>query len=1631
MIRSTPMRPMSSRVFCSLLAIIMASQGPMTSILWIQVGVAQTETASSPVADDEEVADAREQGSGADNALPVLRLRPDGTRTVVSQLRFSRDGRTIFAAGDNKRVDAWTRQDDGYVRDHDSTLRSPLGPGPKGILRALDGTTNDRFIAVGGIGSLPSGDDADFRTDGLMIPASGLGRRMLEHLGTVTLFDRIEGTRRGLKSHLGYIISIDVMDVGDGRPPWLVVLGNDEVPMQCEGGPDDSRPDSVGRSLRVIDGGSGQVRRQWTMPVSGLLPQVSAWLDVPGDIQSLRAVVNDADGQSGGLKVVSMTSEQPRHVPSPLAIAQGVIKRAESAGQREIVVPDRRGVLFIDPEDGSTAGKLDLTASLSASEFIYRIAVPSETSDVLALTIRDLAQPQQGHQLLLVDVSDGKAIGPKVTLGNRQNPALAISPDGRTIAATADVMKGLQIFSVTDIRGGSAKPTQSIRPDFIPVMRAALAQDDAGKQGLRLELNSGDQLQRWDLIDGGFSRDDDKTSWQSFGTPVTFSPPDESFQVKPSVVVDGQSLTLPNLPTMLPAVGTAMQIPGLNRSIAAIGYVSSTGEATSRLILVDGSTGAIVRQLSGHDQIIVSAEFSKLGDRLTTVSSDGVVCVWSLDDLDDLIGQRGTMTGITFCHDGTDLIVTQRDTGGTEAGNELQVGDRLLGIPASDVDNGELETFATVARFLRALSLRPVGTRVPLRVRRGGRDLDVTIPLTQATDERKPLFSLILTREVADGPLSWLAWSPHGPFDASDESIQRRAGWHFNDTTDAGPIRFGTLGEYRNQFFGRGLIDALLVQGRVPAVWPPAVEPALSGTISDLKGVEHYAKGRSFTLPEGSLDSLRFLVDDVPAASVTSVTATTTLGDLWKLKRLPSDPSIWEANARKQFAPGTRTYVQVEVTGDRIVSGLYQEIWQIDVPAMQDPLEIPKPNNGEVASQDDPSDGNVGKTPAMRPGTDPKPMPPELRWVSHDTRNVLPTPSGWDGDLTLTLTGRVNSETVDQDCQYFADVDGKLQRLDEFRTRGALFKGNIELPIGRHLVSLVSKMGTVERRSETISMDRLDPPEITRLEATVGNNDTATATAIVRCARPPQEEHVRVMVEGIGFDHMPVMIEPIADRTNRYRVRVTEIPLSAGDNQISCQLIDSTGASRSPATAEIQHTPTIRPPRLMVQLNPATAVNRDAIDFSVRVVSSEPVSIRLTVDNQVLPIGRLRAMSNNTYVADAFVPLEFGTNRIVLTAIDSGGRSSQSIHDISRIQPPIRIRVDEIRDARGNVFSVRQSGKEFSAEGVTGTAQVMIRGRVQLGGSPDERPASIRGWVNGFLQSVSPLESRATNALIGVASNELPFQIPLTLTAVNSVVRFDLPELPESEDSVTRMRIGCVNPSDDQTLHLMVINTDLSMKDRIDFESEVLQAFQVQNGAAPAFAKVIAGGAIYPTLTGEVRSGSIKQLIRKCKLQTRSGNGRSDVVMFYFQGEEIRGDGGQFGLVTYDVIDRLLDDPAIVSSDYLGEQFADIRGAHLMFLDVQPHPDSLPTPTAGDPRHPTLGVMRLSRTDEQDGTLPSTAEQTPVDPPMLIQIREYLPQVERLIDLARRMRVNQPADSLVFQDAIPPDLSELRIGDPR
>src|SRR5207249_7783357 len=178
--------------------------------------------------------------------------------------------------------------------------------------------------------------------------------------------------------------------------------------------------------------------------------------------------------------------------------------------------------------------------------------------------------------------------------------------------------------------------------------------------------------------------------------------------------------------------------PPLNTPILA---VASHDLGQPMLQLYHGKTGEQIRQLTSHGDPISCLAFSADGRLLASVAEDQTVCVWSLTNLDHILGKRGLLPGLAVKDQKGDVVVGKIHDDSPARGN-LAVGEIIEGL----VENGKPHAFKSPGDFYFAVAKIKPGTQGTLRVRGKDGARDVPLQVGQGIDDRKPLFSLFVTQ---------------------------------------------------------------------------------------------------------------------------------------------------------------------------------------------------------------------------------------------------------------------------------------------------------------------------------------------------------------------------------------------------------------------------------------------------------------------------------------------------------------------------------------------------------------------------------------------------------------------------------------------------------------------------------------------------------------------------------------------------------------------------------------------------------------------------------------------------------------------------------------------------------------------
>ncbi|MCS6853002.1 MAG: hypothetical protein NZ700_17740 [Gemmataceae bacterium] len=293
-----------------------------------------------------------------------------------------------------------------------------------------------------------------------------------------------------------------------------------------------------------------------------------------------------------------------------------------------------------------------------------------------------------------------------------------------------------------------------------------------------------------------------------------------------------------------------------------------------RLLLYNGQSGEPIRQLNGHADAIRALAFSADGRFLASASEDQTVSVWGLLNRDRILGQRGLLPGVAVKEDNGRVVVT-RVFDDSPAHGKLQPGEVIQGV----VEGNEVRPLASLLAYYEAVALHKPGSTITLRVEADRKTRDMALVVSQGVDERKPLYSLFLTRSGRGGERHWIGWSPIGPYDSSGPQAERYLAWHFNTGQPGEPTRCALADQYRKEYHREGLLTLLNETGNLSdalAAWEadrrrqPLPPPTLTVWLAEL-GPGAPVDGQGHLLVRQPRQALQLAIDDFPAEGVASV----------------------------------------------------------------------------------------------------------------------------------------------------------------------------------------------------------------------------------------------------------------------------------------------------------------------------------------------------------------------------------------------------------------------------------------------------------------------------------------------------------------------------------------------------------------------------------------------------------------------------------------------------------------------------------------------------------------------------------------------------------------------------------------
>ncbi len=763
-----------------------------------------------------------------DSPEPILRIETGGHSSFVTSLAWHPNGRELCSAGMDKIVRVWKLTEEGkFVGKPDESIRVPIGPGPRGQIDSIAFSSDGRWLAIGGYANLSYGA-VSFRDPGIK---SALSSNQLLEMGAIYLLDRTNNSFKRLEGQKGVVKRLVFARAADGSDQ-LISAGDDV----------DAKQQKTG-SIRTWDVATGK-------QIDGvLLPEL------PKNRPSL-AVIPPLTPNAGLQILASWGNEKMYHWES---LKPPQIRPFKDGQNNNLIVsgPDSKWVATASADDVTAEGKLSfwninsaglpepdtrrvITFRKSGDErflplgFTLLASSPDGKEDHIAAALCVFKTGTDGKptadrfqlRVLTIPASGGPSLEIvrkdlwKVDSNGILAPDLSSTLKGRYLAIAGNPNHEISVFAISDLLKKNAQSQQLVGRGSFATQISFVERD--GAMGLRIVEKSFElakqpsqfifdlQKSKMDAIEmqaWGESKPDSK-GWTVGQNGKQITVTHQGRVVQTIQAPKRHEITSALLSSPIRETGTPLLI------VAAIADES----VQPWLGVFDVKDGLLKREFDAHTGMIATMALSRDSRLLATASSDQTIAVWDLSDTETILHPRSTIKGIAFIEKNQSVEVDAIQEF-AQTNIPLKVGDRLLGYLDPTRPN-LFRTWPTALQKKDLLWEQKPGTQVTVRRQRGTEVLDVQIVLDQLTDERKPLFQLMITQKDSTGNRQWIGWSPLGPFDASDVEIRQRLGWHFNVSRPKAPLAFSPVDQYPNLFQPGFLSNAVKNLGRPSEVVP-------------------------------------------------------------------------------------------------------------------------------------------------------------------------------------------------------------------------------------------------------------------------------------------------------------------------------------------------------------------------------------------------------------------------------------------------------------------------------------------------------------------------------------------------------------------------------------------------------------------------------------------------------------------------------------------------------------------------------------------------------------------------------------------------------------------------------------------
>ncbi len=605
---------------------------------------------------------------------PVPQLDPHGPSAAVTALAFGPDGQTLYAAGLDKVVRVWARQNEQFALK--AAYRVPIGPGNAGAVNAVALSPDGAWVAMAG--RAPMRGEAGFRRGGVIVEAAALSPEQNEDVGLIYVA-RTDNPAGGkvLRGHRGEVRALAFAPARDGKPPLLVSAATERDGARRFGG------------LRLWDVAAGRsLAERNDLPAKDEPAGLAVWHTGPGATEVRVAVAWREAGRA---------KESYFRLWSPAAGAlqewegDPYTQTAALLGQEDGAATVLTGGLG---ENGGRLLRWRLSADRKAgADFGPSIALPSRAGVAFrpislavvpgyAVVALQPSARDTDFRLAVIDLRTSRVVADVPLPGSdtERLPAVAAAVRGRQVAVAAARDHAVRVYALADLIAGRAEPETILAGDGLAPQRVAfvdkgrglwLSEDEAARPlsgGLVFDLDKGQVRAN----EGGLAADAPELGEWSFAIERD----DKGVGKGVSVRQGGKDLP-PMRPAAKDAVVTAAALrpPAAGRpGVLAVAY-TERGASRTLIALRDPADARPYRLLVGHLQDVRELAFSASRPLLASVGDDQTLCVWSLADLDRAVGEvpgLGVGDG-----DGKAVVVRRVEPGSAAAKEGLSEGDVL------------------------------------------------------------------------------------------------------------------------------------------------------------------------------------------------------------------------------------------------------------------------------------------------------------------------------------------------------------------------------------------------------------------------------------------------------------------------------------------------------------------------------------------------------------------------------------------------------------------------------------------------------------------------------------------------------------------------------------------------------------------------------------------------------------------------------------------------------------------------------------------------------------------------------------------------------------------------------------------